>query len=77
MFTPLYKKTAINKVIMAWDTGADDYIVKHFSPGEVVSRFKTVLRRIVTSETPMFPYILRSDSGIVIDERGTVNQNVC
>jgi two-component system response regulator ResD len=36
--------------IMALDTGADDYIVKPFSPGEVVARVKAVLRRIVTSE---------------------------
>ena len=37
--------------IMALDTGADDYIVKPFSPGEVLARIKAVLRRIVTSET--------------------------
>lgn len=36
--------------IMALDLGADDYIVKPFSPGEVVARVKAVLRRIVTSE---------------------------
>lgn len=36
--------------IMALDIGADDYIVKPFSPGEVVARIKAVLRRIVTSE---------------------------
>lgn len=37
--------------IMALDTGADDYVVKPFSPGEVLARIKAVLRRIVTSET--------------------------
>lgn len=36
--------------IMALDTGADDYVVKPFSPGEVVARIKAVLRRIVTSD---------------------------
>ena len=36
--------------IMALDIGADDYIVKPFSPGEVVARIKALLRRIVTSE---------------------------
>ena len=36
--------------IMALDIGADDYIVKPFSPGEVVARVKAVLRRIVTTE---------------------------
>jgi DNA-binding response OmpR family regulator len=36
--------------IMALDTGADDYVVKPFSPGEVIARIKAVLRRIVTSD---------------------------
>lgn len=36
--------------IVALDTGADDYVVKPFSPGEVVARIKAVLRRIVTSD---------------------------
>jgi len=36
--------------IMALDTGADDYVVKPFSPGELVARIKAVLRRIVTTD---------------------------
>lgn len=36
--------------IMGLDTGADDYIVKPFSPGEVMARIRAVLRRIVLSE---------------------------
>ena len=32
--------------IMGLDIGADDYIVKPFSPGEVMARVRTVLRRI-------------------------------
>jgi len=31
--------------IMGLDTGADDYIVKPFSPGEVMARLRAVLRR--------------------------------
>ena len=32
--------------IMGLDIGADDYIVKPFSPGEVMARLRAVLRRI-------------------------------
>ena len=65
--------------IMALDTGADDYIVKPFSPGEVVARVKAVLRRIVTSETEKITVIkyncLKIDIGnysVKIDD-STVN----
>lgn len=34
------------------DIGADDYVVKPFSPQEVVSRVHAVLRRMDTKETP-------------------------
>jgi len=36
--------------IMGLDIGADDYIVKPFSPGEVMARIRAVLRRIDTSD---------------------------
>ncbi|KGP75309.1 transcriptional regulator [Desulfosporosinus sp. Tol-M] len=36
--------------IMGLDTGADDYIVKPFSPGEVMARIRAVLRRIDLTE---------------------------
>ena len=32
--------------IMGLDTGADDYIVKPFSPGEVMARIRAVMRRL-------------------------------
>ena len=32
--------------IMGLDTGADDYIVKPFSPGELMARLRAVLRRM-------------------------------
>ena len=35
--------------IMGLDIGADDYIVKPFSPGEVMARVRAVLRRITPS----------------------------
>lgn len=37
--------------IMGLDIGADDYVIKPFSPGEVMARVRAVLRRIdVTDE---------------------------
>lgn len=36
--------------IMGLDIGADDYIVKPFSPGEVLARIRAVLRRLDLSE---------------------------
>lgn len=36
--------------IMGLDIGADDYIVKPFSPGEVMARVRAILRRLVKSE---------------------------
>ncbi|MEI7667956.1 MAG: response regulator transcription factor [Erysipelotrichaceae bacterium] len=42
--------------IMGLDIGADDYIVKPFSPNEVVARIKAILRRIEKSETQVLVY---------------------
>lgn len=38
--------------IIGLEIGADDYIVKPFSPREVVTRIKTILRRVAPSENP-------------------------
>lgn len=37
--------------IMGLDIGADDYIVKPFSPGEVMARIRAVLRRLAVPES--------------------------
>ena len=37
--------------ILGLELGADDYVVKPFSPQELVSRVKAVLRRVTTSST--------------------------
>lgn len=44
--------------IMGLDIGADDYIVKPFSPGEVMARIRAILRRIdrSTSAANVFTY---------------------
>lgn len=38
--------------IMGLDIGADDYIVKPFSPGEVMARIRAVLRRLGRKDAP-------------------------
>lgn len=38
------------EVIMGLDVGADDYIIKPFSPGEVMARVRAILRRITNEE---------------------------
>ena len=36
--------------IMGLETGADEYIVKPFSPGEVIARIHAILRRVIPNE---------------------------
>lgn len=38
--------------IMGLDIGADDYIVKPFSPGEVMARVRSIMRRIMREDEP-------------------------
>lgn len=51
--------------IMGLDNGADDYIVKPFSPGEVMARIRAVLRRIRQEDS--------SSDGIVVQGNLTIN----
>ena len=44
-------------VAKAFEMGADDYVVKPFSPTELVARIRATLRRRTTSE-PSTPYVL-------------------
>ncbi|ADL50030.1 response regulator transcription factor [Clostridium cellulovorans] len=51
--TPIIMITAKSEdadKILGLNSGADDYIIKPFSPGEVVARIKAVLRRITPVE---------------------------
>lgn len=52
--------------------GADDYVVKPFSPGELVARIETILRRAQRTEAPEAPpaddAAVRFD-GLVVDPR--------
>ena len=54
-------------VARAFEMGADDYVVKPFSPTELVARIKAALRRRTTAEPPV-PYV-RGDLTINYVER--------
>lgn len=45
-------------LVMGLDYGADDYIVKPFSPKEVIARINAVLRRITPDSSSIQPQIL-------------------
>ncbi|MDP1548233.1 MAG: response regulator transcription factor [Anaerolineales bacterium] len=50
--------------LIGLELGADDYIVKPFSPREVVARVRTVLRR--SEGTPVRPEVI-SSAGVMLD----------
>jgi DNA-binding response OmpR family regulator len=54
--------------IMGLDIGADDYIIKPFSPGEVMARVRAVLRRISRSESQSKQLFSFEDLSINLDE---------
>ena len=47
--------------VLGLELGADDYIVKPFSPREVIARIKAVFRRIHETETGQKSSVLRFD----------------
>ncbi len=56
--TPILMLTALSGEedrITGLDIGADDYLVKPFSPRELVSRVRAILRRTASSDTPTRP----------------------
>ncbi len=61
----LTSKSSEDDRIKGLNLGADDYIVKPFSPKELVMRTKSILRRTGLKNTNL-PYV--DTSGIVIDE---------
>ena len=54
-------------------SGADDYVTKPFSPGELVARIKAVLRRTSGAEMPLVEVLCFDDGNLEID---TVRQQV-
>lgn len=49
--------------------GADDYVVKPFSPRELVARVKAVLRRARAPEAPMEALLTHADVSLDLDKR--------
>lgn len=47
--------------IMGLDIGADDYVVKPFSPSEVMARLRAVLRRMQAADTGSETYLSKSN----------------
>ena len=58
--------------IRGLDSGADDYMVKPFSPPELISRIKAVFRRI----RPSLSEKTLEFSGIILDESNLANSSV-
>lgn len=62
----LTAKSAVEDRIMGLSIGADDYLVKPFSPKELVMRVRTVLRRFTYLE-PLSDTVSFRDNDLVID----------
>ena len=58
--------------IMGLEMGADDYVVKPFSPQELVSRVRAVMRRLGREQEESEPERSLSFSGLSIDPRSRV-----
>ena len=62
--------------IMGLEIGADDYIVKPFSPGEVMARIKAIMRRITRDESQAQKFILDNLAISLDDYSVTIDGNL-
>lgn len=54
--------------IMGLDIGADDYVVKPFSPSEVMARLRAILRRLDIAENGAGGYVSKGSLNISIEK---------
>lgn len=64
----LTAKSALEEKVYGLSIGADDYVVKPFSPQEVVARVKTILRRSDTDQIPLTDVINLAGGKLMINE---------
>ena len=62
--------------IMGLEIGADDYIVKPFSPGEVMARIKAIMRRITRDESQAQKFIFDNLAISLDDYSVTIDGNL-
>ena len=60
--------------IVGLEMGADDYVVKPFSPRELVARIKSVVRRAAAGPTPSLGGVLRFDECTINPESRVVTK---
>jgi DNA-binding response OmpR family regulator len=63
----LTAKSSEDDRVAGLEQGADDYLVKPFSPRELVARVKTVLRRSKATEQPLVGLLAFDDGALSID----------
>ncbi len=63
----LTAKSSEDERVAGLGLGADDYLVKPFSPRELVARIKAILRRSAGAETPLVAQLRFDEGRLVID----------
>ncbi len=63
----LTAKTALEEKLYGLSIGADDYVVKPFSPQEIVARVKTILRRSEPDHVPLTDLLTLAGGSLEID----------
>jgi DNA-binding response OmpR family regulator len=63
----LTAKTAEESILEGLNIGADDYVVKPFSPRQLMARVEAILRRVTLEAIPLSSEMVFHDGDLVID----------